>query len=204
VIIGGNYSRNVTADDTIIGVAVPGVANSMDGVSKLDNTLPPVSSGYLANNPVSGANYYTSVPANVQFNKSFTNAQGKVNILVKTYNRPDGTVDSNVHTYPISSNSISGMTETQDPKTLIKTVSFVAKANITDITNIATPVAVDSGTMLQLVFISSVGTPQQTGYVAQTGSVAVQRKAGGLWFSSSWDGAKTIQKVLGGGVVAIQ
>jgi len=198
VIIGGNYTRNQSADDTIVGVAKPGLANSMIGVGKLNNTASPASNGYLGNAPATGGNYYTSVAADVQYNKSLTNPHGKVNILVKTYNKRDGTVDTLVHTYSIISNSISGLTEAKDPTTGGMIVSFGAKANVTEITNPALPVAVDTGAILQLVFSPSGTTSPQTG------SIAVQKPSGGLWFSSAWDGTKTAQKPLVSGMVTVQ
>jgi len=198
VIVGGNYTRNQSADDTIVEVAKPGLANSMIGVGKLDNTASPLSSGYLATAPVPGSNYYTSVASNLQYNKSLTNPQGKVNILVKSYNKADGTIDTNIHTYSIVSNSISGLTEALDPRTNMTMVSFSAKANITEVTNPLSPVSVDSGVTIQLIFSpSGTNTPQ-------TGSITVPKKTGGLWFTSAWDGTRTVQKTLAGGIVAVQ
>jgi hypothetical protein len=77
-------------------------------------------------------------------------------------------------------------------------VSFGAKANVTEITNPALPVAVDTGAILQLVFSPSGTTSPQAG------SIAVQKPSGGLWFSSAWDGTKTAQKPLVSGMVTVQ
>jgi hypothetical protein len=166
----------------------------MIGVGKLDNTASPVSNGYLGNAPAAGGDYYTSVAADVQYNKSLTNPHGKVNILVKSYNKPDGTVDTRIHIYSIVSNSISSLTEANDPTTGNLMVSFGAKANVTEVTNPSLPVAVDTGAILQLIF-----SPSATN--TQTGSISIQKQSGGLWFSSAWNVNKTVQKPLIGMVV---
>ena len=106
-------------------------------------------------------------------------------------------MDSTVHTYSIISNSITGFSEATDPNTGILMVSFGAKANVTEITNPATPLAVDTGAILQLIF-SPPGT------ATQTGSIALQKQSGGLWFSSAWNGTKNVQKTLTSGTVVVR
>ena len=44
-----------------------------------------------------------------------------------------------------------------------------------------------------------------TSGVGDTLSVSVQRSKGGLWFSSNWDGAKTVEKtILSGGNLSVK
>jgi alpha-tubulin suppressor-like RCC1 family protein len=206
VIVGGNYVRNQTVDDTEVGVAIPGAANEMIGVGMLDNnSLPDSSNGYLGNAPVTSAtvpageslnNFYTSFVSNVTYTKSLSNAKGKVSVLIKTLNRSDGTVDTTPHTYSITSNSVSSFTEQTDPNTKILVVSFGAKCNIVEVTDPATPVTLDSGTQLQLILTPS-------GSSSQSAAVTVQKTGGGLWYSSAWSGTETVQKPLVSGSTII-
>lgn len=188
VIVTGNYYFNQTASDTYVTVVKPGVANSMAGGGALNNAALPASSGYLAGAP--GAANYATFSTNVKYNKSGTNPQGKVNVLVKSYNKPDGTADTSIHTYSITSNSIAEMTLPKPGQ-----MSFGSKANIVDITNPSSSVGLDSGATLQITLTD--GSPDKVGIV-------LQRRSGGVWFSSAWDGQKTVEKPLAGGNVVIQ
>jgi hypothetical protein len=186
VIVGGNYYMNNTSDDVVVTVAKPGVANSVVGGGALTNAPSgslPAASGYLAAGPAAWA-HYTTFSANVKYNKSKTNPQGGVTIIVKSYYRPDGTLDSSLHTYLIKSNSITEFT-----LPLPGRVSFGSKATIQDISNPNSPINVDGGATLQMTMTN--GSPDAVGIV-------VYKKSGGVWFSSSWDTAtgKTLEKPL--------
>ena len=196
VIVTGNYNRNQSADDTIVGIAKPGVANQMIGVGELNNlALPFNSNGFLGNAPATGANHYTSIASNVTYNKSFTNPQGKVNLIVKSYNRSNGTVDTVVHTYSITSNSISTFTSAIVSGQQV--VTFGAKCNVVEITNPAAPVTLEGGAQMQIVMSPPGGTNPQTA------SITIQKNAGGLWYSSAWDGTKTVAKALVSGLISV-
>jgi hypothetical protein len=186
VIVGGNYYMNNTSDDVVVTVAKPGVANSVVGGGALTNAPSgslPAASGYLAAGPAAWA-HYTTFSANVKYNKSKTNPQGGVTIIVKSYYRPDGTLDSSLHTYLIKSNSITEFTLPLPGK-----VSFGSKATIQDISNPNSPINVDGGATLQMTMTN--GSPDAVGIVGY-------KKSGGVWFSSSWDTAtgKTLEKPL--------
>src|SRR4029079_7565553 len=135
----------------------------------------PASNGYL----VGAAGNPTSISANVKFNKNKTNAQGKITVLVKSWRKADGSVDSVLHTYLIQSSSITEFT--------LRTgkASFGSKASIQDVTNPNLSVTVDGGATLQMTFTE--GNPDAA-------AVVVQKKEGGVWFSSGWDGTKTVEK----------
>ncbi|MBI1761329.1 MAG: hypothetical protein HYR56_07835 [Acidobacteria bacterium] len=196
VIITGNYKRDQSADDTIVGIAKPGVANQMIGVGKLNNLAGPfASNGFLGNAPATGANYYTSIASNVSYNKSFTNPQGKVNIIVKSLNRSNGTVGTAVHTYSITSNSITTFTSAVVNGQQV--VTFGAKCNVVEITNPATPIALEGGAQMQIVMSPPAGSS------GQTASITVQKNGGGMWYSSAWDGTKTVAKPLSSGMISV-
>src|SRR5438874_13816444 len=100
-------------------------------------------------------------------------------------NNPDGSIDTVMHTYLIKSSSISELT-LQGPGQM----SFGAKAVIQDVTNPAVPISVDGGATLQVTVTD--GSPDQV-------AVSVQKKSGGMWLSSAWDGVKTVQKAVAAG-----
>jgi len=60
---------------------------------------------------------------------------------------------------------------------------------------------VESGTILQLAMTGGTS-------VTNPGSLAVslQRKAGGLWFSSNWNAGtgKTVEQLVAGGMVSVK
>jgi hypothetical protein len=198
VVIGGNYFRNTVADDKIVTISKPGLANSLVGGGDMDLTsvayLPqsyPVSSGYLATARVPGAEGYLHIYADVNYNKSGTNPQGDATLLFTTYNKPDGSVDTVKHTYLIKSSSISELT-LQGPGQ----ASFGSKAVVQEVTNPGKPVSIDGGATLQITLKD--GGSGSYDMVA----VSVQKKSGGVWISAAWDGVKTVQKPLVGGNVA--
>ena len=115
--------------------------------------------------------------------------------MIKSSYKPDGTVDSStIHTYMIKTNSISTLSFV-NPNTTAATATFTAKASIQDITN-GTAVSVDGGALVQIKVTN--GKP---------GLASLQvnnSKTGGIWFSSSWDGTKTVQQTAGTGQVIVQ
>src|SRR5215831_5450155 len=67
-------------------------------------------------------------------------------------------------------------------------------AQVTGISVTKSPVLVDSNATFQLQF-SDNGNPGTMDTLAAT----VWNGRGGLWFSSNWDGTKTLEQALGGG-----
>ena len=77
------------------------------------------------------------------------------------------------------------------------TASFACKGNLSDITNPLSPVSLGGGFQLN-VTISDNGEPGSTDWISWTlwnGST--------LLYSSKWDGAKTVEQVLGGGNLVV-
>ncbi|MDP2088686.1 MAG: MBG domain-containing protein [Flavobacteriaceae bacterium] len=133
----------------------------------------------------------TGFSFDIQFNKKMTNPQGKASITVKSYYKSDGTLDTKLHTYLINSNAIATFAVGQPNP---KQASFSSKANlveqITDEFGNVTIVALEGGAALQLTM-----TDNGAGS-SDTFGVTLQRKAGGIWFSSNWTGTKTIEQIL--------
>jgi hypothetical protein len=93
--------------------------------------------------------------------------------------------------YQIKSNAISslGVAGTK--------ANFTGKATIQDITNPQSPVSVDGNATLQL-WLTDNGEPGTNDSIG----IQVLNKSGGTWFSSNWNGTKTVEQKLGGGSLA--
>ena len=76
--------------------------------------------------------------------------------------------------------------------------TFNSKASIQDITNPLAPVSIDGNATLQ-VTMTDEGSPGTN----DTIGITVWNKSGGLWFSSSWSGTKTIEQLLAGGNLVV-
>jgi hypothetical protein len=112
--------------------------------------------------------------------------------------------DGIVHVYQVKGNAMTSLAV--NPATCPKATAsspclatFNGKANIQDITNPAAPIAVDGNATLQ-VTMTDKGEP---GAGSDTIGITVWNKSGGLWFSSEWNGTKTVEKPLGGGNLVV-
>ena len=76
--------------------------------------------------------------------------------------------------------------------------TFNGKASIQDITNPLLPVSIDGNATLQ-VTMTDAGEPGSSDTIALT----VWNKNGGVWFSSKWDGTKTVEQTIGGGNLVV-
>jgi hypothetical protein len=175
IIVTGYYDRNSSEDDTIITVAQPIPSNFITGGGFLVLSN---SSGAVSGDSGSKANF----GFNVKYNKSGKNLQGNVNIIVRY----------NGHVYQIKSNAMDslGVSGTQ--------ANFTGKASIQDITNPLNPVSVDGNATLQ-VWVTDNGDPGSSDTLA----IQVLSKDGGTWFTSNWDGTRTVEQVLGGGNLSV-
>jgi hypothetical protein len=198
VLLGGNYTLNSELDDTLITVAVPGQANQMFVNGGLDLLSGPAGSGYLDSAPgaiPAGAAGYLQVQANLSWNKNLTNPKGGATLIVNTYNKPDGTLDTALHTYLIRSTSIAGLTATVPGSV----VQFTAKAVVQDVTNPAAAVGVDGGCTLQLTATNpTIADPN--GQL----NVSVIGNKNNLWIADGWNGAQPVNKPLVTGTVLVQ
>jgi hypothetical protein len=130
----------------------------------------------------------------VKYNKSGTNLQGNINIIVR----------NNGRVYQIKGNSMTSLaTQVCTPSgcptsTSPSTATFNGKASIQDITNPLAPISIDGNATLQ-VTMTDKGEPGSS----DTIGITVWNKSGGLWFSSSWNGTTTIEQLLGGGNLSV-
>jgi hypothetical protein len=154
------------------------------------------SGGYLVNEAsgglyAGGFGLKTSIGLNVKYNNKLTNLQGKFNAIVR---RANGQVLN------IKTNATDSLALSADPsKTIDGMATFVAKANLTDITDPLSPVAL--GGNLQL-FVSLVDNGEgASGYLDKLGFTLWDGSQ--LLFSSNWNGAATVEQRLVGGNVDV-
>jgi hypothetical protein len=103
-----------------------------------------------------------------------------VNIILGSYNKADGTLDSKLHTYIITTNAIALLNVTSPVATGI----FDAKANLVEqigdgITVPFATVAIEGGSTFQMKAFQNACNQQI--------AITLYRKAGGVWFSSYWN-----------------
>ena len=172
----GYYTRNASADDMVVDVAQPGT-NFITG------------GGYLVESSSAGlypgaSGSRSNFGFNVKYNKSGTNLQGNINVIIR----------NNGRVYQIKGNSMTSLavqacTATGCPtSTSPSTATFNGKASIQDITDPLNPISIDGGATLQ-VTMTDKGSPGMYDSIA----ITVWNKAGGMWFSSNWTGTTTAE-----------
>ncbi|HKX87044.1 MAG TPA: YDG domain-containing protein [Flavobacterium sp.] len=186
----GAYENNPwsTLSQCIVTVTKPVPGGYIVGGGNLLNSN---SLGY-----VKGASgQFTGFQFDVQFNNKLTNPQGKAVIYVSSYNKPDGTLDSKLHTYIITTNAISLLNITL-PK-----AQFSSKANIVEQLENGTTVSLEGGAAFQMAMTDSGNSLSQ-----KTLAITLNRKAGGVWFSSNWNASqsKTVEQILNGGSLQVR
>jgi hypothetical protein len=178
VVVGGFYTRNSSADNTVLTVAKPLTTNFITGGGTLLNQT---SAGLVPGAVGQKFNF----GFNAKYNKSGTNLQGQVNIIVRNGGR----------TYQIKSKAITSLAANSSTGT----ATFNGKANIQDITDQLNPISVDGNASLQLTLTDN-GEPG----TSDTIGITLWNKSGGLWFASAWSGTKTIEQVLSGGNLVVR
>ena len=128
----------------------------------------------------------TDYQFDIQYTKSGSNPKGKANIIVRSFYKIDGTLDSKLHTYLINTNAIAvlNVASTNGPT---GTGTFSAKANLVEQLEDLSIVAIEGGSTFQMVAYQSNCTMQI--------AITLYRKAGGVWFSSNWDSATANTKL---------
>ncbi len=128
----------------------------------------------------------------MKYNKSGTNLQGNANIIVRGSNGKIWQIKTtslqSLAFYPAANSTVNGG----------GSGTFIAKCNVTDITDPNNPASVGSGGNILTVNFVDTGTGAGVGPDAI--SMQIYDNSGTtLMYSSDWDGTKTIQQNLGGG-----
>lgn len=182
----GYYHRFSTEDFTIVNIARP----QNEFVTGGGYILSTGSKGiYAADNDGKKSNF----GFNIKYNKSGKNLQGNVNVI---YRRTEGTT---LKVYQVKGNvlrslSVNTGTDPDDPKTSV----FSGKANLQDISILGYPQPV-AGNLSFEIRITDKGEPGTEDQIA----ITVWNDAGGVMYSSEWDGVRTQEKVLTGGNIVV-
>jgi len=174
-VVNDYYTRDASADNTIVTISKP-----------LNEFI--TGGGYLIMSNSSGlypadAGTKANFGFNVKYNKKGTNLKGRVNIIIRNGDR----------VYQIKSNAINQLSVDSPNAT------FNSKANIQDITDPLNPISIDGNAALQMTLTDN-GEPGSSDSIA----ITLWNKKGGLWYSSNWDGIKTIEQKLDGGNLVVK
>jgi hypothetical protein len=203
--VGGYYLYDTIDGLASITVALPLATNFITGGGYLvDPTSGSLSTGVYAGDPGRKTNF----GFNVKYNKSGTNLQGNVNIIVRK-----GTT-----VYQFKSNSLSSLSvsyckasggviigsscagaptspcTTNASLTCPITATFLGKATLN---NATTGQSIAGNLSLQMA-MTDWGEPGSTGPGPDTIAITVYNGSN-LWFSSQWNTTQTVQKLLDGG-----
>ncbi len=195
IIVTNYYSRNNSYDDTVITVSQPGT-NFITGGGYIALASP---SGLAAAGTTGTKNNFGF---NVKYNKQGTNLQGNINTIVRSSTCVAGLNCQNPapYVYQIKGNSMTSLSLQPSPLPTNCTLTppcsstFNGKASIQDITNPLNVISIDGNATLQ-VDMTDNGEPG----TLDTIGITVWNKSGGMWFSSNWNGTKTVQQNLAGG-----
>jgi hypothetical protein len=192
IVVNNYYTRNSALDNTVITVSKP-LDSFISGGGYFRNVS---SAGFLAGE----LGLRTNFGFNVKFNKSGTSLQGNVNIIVRSYNLPSGIRDTKLHVYQIKSTAISSLLTTTDA--LGKRHStFVAKANVQDITDPNNAISVYGGLSLEMT-VTDAGEPGSNAAPADSVGFTIWNGRT-LIYSSDWTGTKTNEDILEGGNIQV-
>jgi hypothetical protein len=109
--------------------------------------------------------------------------QGQTNIIVRYQG----------HVYQYQTTSITSLTFPTS-----NTADYAGTGTIQDITNSSSPITLYSGATLQVTMTDN-GSP-----ASDTIGITILTPGGALWFSSAWNGTKTVEQSLGGGNLQVR
>jgi hypothetical protein len=198
VTVSGFFTANDSRTDVPIAIAVPTPGGLIVGAGSIDNTN---SSGYLRG-AIMDTNNNTLTPNNFSFNvtypKSLINPKGQVLIYDRSYYTTSGTLDTNLHTYLFKSSAISTLARTLG--VVSNTATFGSKVVTMEVLPNNTLVCIEGNDLLTMTMTDY----SPSGSTKRTLAIAVQRSAGGLWYSSNWNGTQTTEKQINSGNLSVQ
>jgi hypothetical protein len=194
IIVNNYYTRDSALDNTVVTVTKP-ITGAIGGGGYFINEA---SAGFFAGE----IGLRTNFGFTVKFNKAGTSPQGNVNIIVRSYMLPNGTRDTTLHVYQIKSTAISSLSTWTDALG-IRHATFVAKANVQDITNPNNVISIAGGLSLEMT-VTDAGEPgaMRPGGADSVGFTLWNGRT--LWYSSNWTGTRTIEEILDGGNIQVR
>jgi hypothetical protein len=209
--VGGYYVADAAVSDTVITISKPIATQFITGGGylRLDGT----SAGTYKGDSGSKNNF----GFNVRYNSKGTNLQGRVNTIIRRNGRVYQVKANNLVSLGVSyckagatAGTIANCTATPaSPCTSNASSScpiqatFSGQATIADVTNSASPIAIEGGATVQMDMVDW-GEPGSNGPAGpdQMG-ITVWTKTSALWYSSRWNGTKTLMQLLYGGNLVV-
>ena len=185
------YTRNSPEDDVTLTVSkpVPGLVTG---------------GGYLKAERSNGLNP-AEIGTKINFGFNIQNAtkklapKGNINVIFrKMITEEDGS--RKLHVFQIKGNAMTSLTSTPYKSgTVPGTAIFNGKANIQDITDPLNPISIAGNQTLQ-VTMTDRGEPGKSDKIG----ITLFNAAGGVYFSSNWDGTTTMEQLINGGNLAVR
>jgi hypothetical protein len=180
VVVSGNYkSVSGASTDKPVTVAIPTPGGQIVGAGKFNSDN---SAGYIK-----GTSNFAFF---VKYNSSLKNPQGGATVMVySNYDRNGNYTPDVPHTYQLKSNAISVLATTNP------TAQFSSKANIAEIVN-GVAQSIEGNCTMQLNMYDGKNNPAVTTDQVDRLAITVYRNNGGIWYSSNWDGTKTVLRTV--------
>jgi hypothetical protein len=191
IVDNGYYYRNNTADNTVVVVYKP----TGDFITGGGHVVPDKSTGAYK----SDAGTRTNFGFNVKYNKKGANLQGNMNIV---FRRTE--TDGLLHTYQIKANALLSLgVNAANP--LRQTAQFSSKANLTDVTNPAAPIAKGGNKTIYVNMIDNgdPGVKDSISIVLVEGT-ADPAVLSNILYSSEWVSSRNGQMGLRGGNLVVK
>ena len=193
--ISGGYENDPFAPESrvLITVSKPVQGGYIMGGGQLENTS--ATNGLIKG--AIGAEFNTEFSFDVKYNKKGTNPQGDATIKIYSWYDANGLLDDHIHTYHVKSNAIAvlAVNKPNDPNAY-----FSAKATLKEELDGGVMISLEGNNTLQLWMTDpgndgdSWGTPDPGNH--STLGIQLDRKNGGIWFSSNWNGTKTVEQQI--------
>ncbi len=193
--ISGGYTNDPFAPESrvLITVSKPLLGGYIFGGGQLENTD-------ATNGLIKGAmepEYNTEYSFDVKYNKKGTNPQGDATIKIYSWYDANGLLDDHIHTYHVKSNAIAvlAVNKPKEPNAY-----FSAKATIKEELENGVMVSLEGNNTLQ-IWMTDPGNNgdswnPENPVEHSTLGIQLDRKNGGIWFSSNWTGTKTIEQQI--------
>ncbi|TMG00287.1 MAG: tandem-95 repeat protein, partial [Chloroflexi bacterium] len=205
IFVDGYYTRAAQIDDSMVTVSKPLASQFITGGGylRLTSATAGINSGDVGSKNNFGFN--------VKYNSKGTNLQGRINTIIRRNGHLYQVKGNNLQTLGVLyCNAGTGCTATPQNGCTYNASSicwikatFKGGANIQDVTNPANPISLDGGATLQMD-MTDYGEPGSNGPAGPDSmAITVINKAGNLWYSSNWNGTKTVEQLLDGGNLVV-
>lgn len=174
VLVTGAYRNNPYSEESqaLITVARPVAGGAIAGGGTLVNSN--------SEGRIKGAvGKSTGFEFDVKYNKKKINAQGKMTLQIRSWNKPDGTPDQTLHNNIITSNAINLLVIGPNEALAANQAMFDAKANLAEMLEDGTIKGIDGNSPLNVTMTDGENNPEDNLI-----KITYYKSSGGIWFSS--------------------